>query len=420
MIIAAPAVWVAIEFVRSNLFFLSWPWNLLGHSQYQYLSVIQIADITGVYGISFMLVMVNQVVSYLPDVLSARGSARRKMQNIDSTGWILQGAVAAFFLILTLSYGWYRLNVPESNEHIRVALVQGNVLPHDNMSYDEKIKYLSVYEKLTREAALQKPDLIVWPSSSLPAQISSRLVRFTVMRLAKETDMYLLAGGAGHEKLSPRREGHLPFSNSEFLIGPSGRLEGQYNKMRLLPFNEYLPLKGTITWPKWITTLPESFLPGDEYTLFQVSNVKFGAPICWENMFPDLFRRFVREGARFMVSVTNEGFFGRVQAPYQQSLAMNAFRAVENRVAIARSAPNGVSAFISPNGNIVERVTGSGGEDLFISGILVRDIPVAAKQTFYTRYGDVFAYAILGIAILFILSLPWSRKIYRSSRKIVR
>jgi apolipoprotein N-acyltransferase len=310
----------------------------------------------------------------------------------------------AVVLGLTLAYGWYRLAAPESREHLRVALVQANVLVRDRMPRADQVQHLRAYERLTREAASQKPALIVWPSSSLPAPLSSSLVvRFATRRLAQATGAYLLVGGAGHDKETPPKEGYESFSNSEFLLAPSGRLVGQYNKIRLLPFNEYLPLQGILTWPRWITTLSASFVPGEEYTLFQVAGAKFGTPICWENMFPTLFRRFVKEGAQFMIGVTDEGFFGSTPAPYLQSLAMYAFRAVENRVAVVRSASTGVSAFISPTGAIVERVGDGHGNGLFVPGSLVRDVPLAQQKTFYTVYGDVFVYVVSGIAAVIIV-----------------
>lgn len=120
-------------------------------------------------------------------------------------------------------------------------------------------------------------------------------------------------------------------------------------------------------------------------------------------MFPDLFRQFVKDGANLMVSVTNEGFFGTVSAPYYQSLAINVFRAVENRVAIARAATTGVSCVIHPNGEIVERITDGNGKDVSVSGFLVRDIPLSDGKAFYTIYGDVFVYVAIGIAVLTVL-----------------
>jgi apolipoprotein N-acyltransferase len=405
VIIGAPALWLVLEYVRSNLFFLAWPWNLLGHSQYCYLPVIQIADFTGVYGISFLIVTVNQCLSQIPDFIARRrgvpsanttGSAR----GINWTGHIV---TVALVLTLTFFYGWYRIGAPEDGKHIRVAVVQANVVARDNMPLADQAKHLRPYRRLTTEAAMKEPDLIVWPASSLPGPIrASRFVRITTRDLARETGSYLLVGGAGRNKLEHPEEAYQSYSNSEFLISPSGRVTGQYNKIWLLPFNEYLPLQGKITWPEWITTLQTSFLPGEEYTLFQVLEARFGTPICWENMFPALFRRFVKDGAQFMISVTNEAFMGPTAGPYQ-SLAINVFRAVENRVAIVRASPTGVSCFISRNGEIVERVKDSNGTDLFVAGFLVRDVPLSNNKTFYTVYGDVFAWSVISVAALIIV-----------------
>ncbi len=417
IIIGAPALWVSMEYTRSNLFFLSFPWNLLGHSQYRYLPAIQIADITGVYGISFFMVMVNQLLSQVSDFFSLRRGKSSHLAAANSW-WLAQLLAVVLSLTTVLSYGWYRLDAPESNKRLSVALIQANVLTRDNMPYAEQKEHLEAYKRLTEEAAKRKPDLIIWPASSLPEPINaSRLVRHTVRRLAREIGSYFLVGGSGYEKLKPQKDGYLPYSNSEFLISPSGQVKGQYNKIRLLPFNEYLPLKGKITWPRWITTIKESFLPGESYTIFQVSEARFGSPICWENLFPDLFRRFVEKGANFMVSATNEGFFGPTAAP-NQTLAMNIFRAVENRVAVARSATTGVSAFINPNGEIVERIRDKNNKDLFVAGFLVRDIPLSNKKTFYTVHGDIFAYCVIGLTVFFIIITLWLEKLSRYTSRI--
>jgi apolipoprotein N-acyltransferase len=411
ILIGAPVLWVFLEYVRANLFFLAWPWNLLGHSQYRYLTVIQISDITGVYGISFLIVLVNQILSRLPDFAALQKKKHGKLCGRQNR-LIFQSLVVALVMVPVFLYGLYRINSTVAGKKVRVALVQTNRIVTENMKASDQVEHLNAYDRLSRIAGIENPDLIVWPAASLPAAIrSSRLVRHTVTRLAQQTDSYLMAGGAGLEKMKPKKEGYKAYSNSEFLIDPSGHLKGEYNKMKLVPFNEYLPLQGWIPWPGWLTSLKESFTPGDQFLLFDINGVKSGAPICWENMFPDVFRRFVKDGAHFMVSATNEAFLGRTAGPHQ-TLAMAAFRAVENRVAIARSAPTGVSAFINPDGEIVERVRDKNANDLFVEGYIVRDIPVSDKKTFYTLYGDIFAYCCIGLALLFIMYswLPEKRR----------
>ena len=410
IIVGAPALWVAMEYARANLFFFSMPWNFLAHSQYRYLPVIQIADITGVYGISFLIVMVNQFLSQVLELFfkERKWAPSYGFRKIFTKNWIVSFIMIVVVIASTVIYGWQKSVLPGSEESLRVALVQANVLTRNNMDIADQKEHLATYKRLTNEASSSKPDLIIWPASSLPAPISSSLVRKTVRKLARETGTYLLVGGAGVEKLKPRKKGLLPYSNSEFLFGPTGRIKAQYNKIRLVPFDEYLPLQGTITWPRWITKRSESFIPGKAYTLFQVSGAKFGTPICWESMFSDLFRRFVKAGANFMVNVTNEGYTGRTSAPYQ-TLAVTVFRAAENRVAIVRVAPTGVSCYISPNGKIVERISDSKGNDLFVSGVLVRDVPLFKAKTFYTMHGDIFAFAAIGVVILCVLISLYTR-----------
>ena len=415
IIIGAPALWVGLEYIRANLFFLSCPWTLLGHSQYLYLPVIQIADIAGVYGISFILVMVNQLISQAVEYfIAGKGLSGRIITQADTIIDRRHVLITIFTFFLIVYYSLATL-APQENTSgsVRVALVQGNVLVDNGMTYEEKKAHLAVYERMTKEAVQQNPDLIVWPATSLPAPPrTDRLVGYTVRDIARSSGAYLLVGGAGYEKVAPKKKGYLPFSNSEYLIRPTGGLGGQYNKMHLLAFNEYVPLQGVIKWPSSITTLQESFLPGEEYTLFHVKDAIFGTPICSENLYSDHFRRFVKKGAQFMVSVSNEGFLRHTVAPYQ-TLAMNVFRAVENRVTVARAATTGISAFISPTGKILAKIEDEHKRDISVAGILVRDIPLSDKKTFYTRFGDIFSFINIGLSAIFVI-IAMTKKEYDS------
>jgi apolipoprotein N-acyltransferase len=418
IIIVGPALWVALEYARANFFFLSLPWNFFAHSQYRYLSLIQIADITGMYGVSFLVVMVNQFLSQVLEFFSRPGKKgpRDISGSRSAKYWVPSGILIIILIAFTIFYGRQSINMPEEYGHLRVAIVQANVMARDNMSRAEQLEHLKPYRQLSLKAAEKDPDLIIWPASSLPASFRSRVVRRTVQQIARESGTYLLVGGAGVEKLKPRKEGQLPYSNSEFLIGPNGRIKKQYNKIHLVPFNEYLPLQGKIKWPRWITPLELSFIRGEEYTLFEVSEAKFGTPICWEGMFSNLFRHFVKAGANFMVNVTNDGFTGRTAAPYQ-TLAMTVFRAVENRVVVLRASTTGVSCYISPTGEIVERIRDNNGSDIFVSGILVRDVPLHNTKTFYAMYGDMFAFTAIGVSIAALLVSIYARWRRRSGMR---
>jgi apolipoprotein N-acyltransferase len=394
------------------------PWNFIAHSQYRYLSLIQISDITGMYGVSFLIVMVNQFLSQVLVFFFRPG--RDGPRDISDAGfgksWIPSSILIIILVAFTVFYGRQRINLPERDGHIRVAIVQANIMAKDNMSPAEQSEHLNAYRQLSLEAGEKGPDLIIWPASSLPAEFRSRVVRRTVQQIARETGTYLLVGGAGVEKFKPRKEGQVPYSNSEFLIAATGRLKKRYNKIHLVPFNEYLPLQGKIKWPRWITPLEFSFIRGEEYTLFEVSEAKFGTPICWEGMFSDLFRRFVKAGANFMVNVTNDGFTGRTAAPYQ-TLVMTVFRAVENRVVVLRASTTGISCYISPTGEIVERIRDNNGNDIFVSGILVRDVPLYNTKTFYAMYGDIFAFVAIGVSIAALMVSIYTRWRRRSGMR---
>lgn len=402
IIVGGPALWVALEYARGNLWFLAYPWNFLAHSQYQLLPVIQIADLTGAYGVSFVVLMANQLASQLPD-LRTSGNWR----------WRAQGLAMTVVLAATVLYGWHKLAADaQAGPSVRVALVQANATLRYKMSGKERMEHLAAYDRLTIEAAKEKPALIVWPASSLPGPISFWMTRIYVSDIAQRAGSYVLVGGNGGDKFAPPSEGPVPYSNSEFLISPSGGLKGQYDKIRLTPFSEQVPLQGIVTWPRWITTLERGFEPGEGFTLFEVSQARFGTPICWENAFPDLFRQFVLAGANFMVSVTNESAFGHTAGPYQ-TLAMNAFRAVENRVAVARAATTGVSAFIDSRGRIVSRIRDANGADLFVPGVLTWDMPLSEGKTFYTLRGDAFAQAV-SIAALLVLGVCVRRSLRKA------
>lgn len=395
LVVAAPSLWVACEYARGSMSFLAYPWNFLAHSQYESLVLIQIADVTGAYGVSFILVMVNQLLSELVDPVRVRH-------------WRTPAITTAIALAATLAYGWRALSVDPHAGTLRVGIVQADVTAHNGMTVKEQMQHLAAYERLTQLAVAEHPDLIVWPSSSLPGPISFWMIGIAVSDIAGRARVPLLVGGAGGDKFAPAREGQLAYSNSEILISPSGTLEGQYNKVHLTPFTEQVPLQGSVTWPRWMTTLEKSFVAGDRYTVFHVGPGRFGTPICWENAFPDLFRRFVLAGANFMVSPTNEYVFGRTSGP-RQTLAMNVFRAVENRVAVARAATTGISAFIDSRGRIVAKVADARGEDLFVSGVVTWDVPLSSEISFYTVHGDVFAQVTTVFALLALVFGAWPR-----------
>lgn len=401
-LLSAPLVWVSLEYVRANAGFLALPWAMLGHSQYQFLSVIQVASFTGAYGVSFLLVMANAVLFWV-------------FRAILKGEHVLRSAVvvAALLTGFVLSYGYLETREPLSTKTIRTAVIQSNISREMKANPKGHANFIMErHENLTRQATKDRPALIVWPEAATPGLVLKNVALLNRMVLfIKEAGSFFLIGSSEYPKfIGDTSQGPQGIGNTALLFSPQGQIGGQYLKIHLVPFGEYIPYEGTAPWPEFIVPKEKSSfeVPGKDYTLFELNSTKFGVLICWEIVFPNLFRQFVRKGADFMLNITNEGWFGETAAPYQLA-AVCVFRAVENRVSLARAANNGISCFIDPCGRITGRVE-KDHKDIFVEGHLTQEIPLRNQKSFYTAYGDVFVYFVLGItAILIALSFWGSR-----------
>jgi apolipoprotein N-acyltransferase len=186
--------------------------------------------------------------------------------------------------------------------------------------------------------------------------------------------------------------------NSAFLVGPDATVRGRYDKIHLVPFGEYMPLRGMLFFLDKLVYGIGDFRRGEDYTVMAIPQGRFGVLICFEVIFPDLVRHFVDRGAQFLVNLTNDAWFGNSPASYQH-LSMVVFRAIENRVPVVRAANTGISAVIDPTGRVLQQT------DLFVrTRIQARITPAVGRVPFYTRFGDVFAYACL---LLTAQALVW-------------
>ncbi len=406
--LAAPFLWTSLEYVRANLFFLSLPWAFLAHSQYQNLALIQIASICGAYGVSFLIVMVNAAAAFL--ILSLLHRFRPNNASVRlrvSTGQLGFVAIgAALMVIITLSYGYVALSDPLVGKELRTTVVQGNIDRTMKASPARHAEFIMAkYTSLSRAACADGAELIVWPEASTPGFVlKNHKLRSDIVSLVREINRHFVVGSSEYAKfmnvgdLKGRETG-----NAALFISPEGRVLGQYLKIHLVPFGEHVPLEGKVPWPGFIVSEGKKGfeIPGKEYTLFEIKEARFGVVICWEIVFPELFREFVKRGADFMLNLTNEGWFGETAAPYQM-LSMSVFRSVENRISMARAANTGISCFIDPAGRVTGRVQ-KNGKDIFVDGYLTQGISLSPKRTFYTAYGDVFAYVVFGIAAGFVV-----------------
>jgi apolipoprotein N-acyltransferase len=418
LLVAAP-IWVTFEYVRSNLSFLAFPWVLLGHTQYLNFPIIQMASFTGVYGVSFVIVLANGAIADLIVYSIEKGRKHKAvMLNLfqhliklkdNETLKHVQGDEQAFFyqyakynplygvlIVFTIMAvlwlaGWISLLPPTpSGKSLSVAVVQGNIPQKIKWDREYREQIISQYESLTEEAAKSNPQLIVWPEASTPGFVlndHSLLRRMGSMM--RRLNAYLLIGSAEYPKFfKGSRQRKLNRGNTALFFSSEGKVLGQYLKIRLVPFGEYIPYEESIPWPDFIVQRGKrNFdIAGSEATLFRVDEIQFGTLICWEVLFPDLTRNLVKNGADFVINLTNEAWFGKIAFPYQM-LSSCVFRAVENRVNLVRCANTGISCFIDPYGRVTGRVT-NGGEDIFVSvrrfsfPLQVPSIPVTATFWF--------------------------------------
>ena len=397
---AAPCLWVALELLRTYLF-TGLPWSLLGYSQYRQLDVIQIADHLGVYGVSFLIVLTNVALAelYLWLMPLFRGFRPARLPwELVTTSAMLVGLSWAYSTSLIVSEGMEQLKAS-----LRVGVVQPNIdqaVKWDQAYRDETLRR---YDRLT-ESFGYGVDLVVWPEAATPFIYEREPVyQLQLVSMASRASAPLLFGSPAVRFDAERK----PFLlNSAYLLSPQGQLLGRYDKQHLVPFGEYIPLKSSLLF--FLDKLVEGIGdfqagPGPIVLSFQPSadssisrSIKFGVVICYEVIFPDLVRRMALGGAEFLVTITNDAWFGDSSAPFQH-FAMVVFRSVENHLAFARAANTGISGFIDPFGRIIEA------SPLFTEAALQATIPVRQTQTFYSRHGDVFAYGCMLISLLLSL-----------------
>lgn len=374
-LLSFPFVWVGLEYVRSFLM-TGFPWASLGYSQYRTLPLIQIADITGVYGLSFLIALCN-VLLYL----ILRGVAGK-----DKASYPTKGAACFLLLIVaTLGYGFSRLNSVDQGQPLKVSLIQGNI--SQDVKWDPSFQEATVgiYERLSRQPQVVGSDLVVWPESAAPfffqddARYAGR-----IRKLATELDAAIITGSPAYE----RTESGVKYLNSAFLIAPNGEVAGRSDKIHLVPFGEYVPMANLLPFVNKLVAGIGDFSPGAAAVPLETGKGKVGILICFEGIFPEMARAYVQAGSRLLVNISNDAWYKRSSAPYQH-LSMTVFRAVENRVPLVRATNTGISSLIDSKGHI------QGMTPLFQEAVLAGEVRFGSGDTFYSRHGDVFAISCL-------------------------
>lgn len=385
-IYSAPIVWAILEYIKSYLL-TGFPWENLAYSQYGIKLLIQIADITGIYGITFLIVFINCI---LYDLLVIR-----------TKGKILKEVVLGIIVVvLVTGYGIYRIENVQSSlkdiEPINISLIQGNI--DQSVKWDSQYQSdtLRIYRELSIEASKSEPNLIVWPETAVPFYFQNIDKKHRdILDIAKNAGSYLLFGSPSYIRKNER----YSFKNSAYMVSPEGDVIGSYDKMHLVPFGEYVPLKKILFFVEKLVIGAGDFIPGEGIIPLSMDGRKIGVLVCYEGIFPEISAEYRKKGAMLLVNITNDAWYGRTSAPYQH-LTMAAFRAIENRLYLVRAANTGISAIVDPTGEIISR-TG-----LFERSVLNGRVKLLSCGTFYETYGDVFMYmCIASILVLFLFSL---------------
>ena len=400
-------IWVSLEYLR-GLLLTGFPWGLLGYSQYNRLELAQISDITGVYGLSFIIVAFNVFLFQL--IFTDK-------KNLKNGFFISESLFLLFLIFAAVYYGndcLSRYSVKDRDvSHTNVAVIQGNI--DQSVKWDEDFmeETIDKYISLSQSSFYTKPDIIVWPETAVPLffQDSSPLTE-KITALAKESHAHLIFGSPVYK----RKAGEIRYYNSAWHLSPDSRIYGQYNKSHLVPFGEYVPLHNLLPFVYRLVPAAGDFSKGESTDPLLLGDISAGILICYEVIFPEIARAQVLKGANILINITNDAWFGVSSAPYQH-LFMSVFRAIENRRPLIRSANTGISAIIAPTG-IVEIQGGLLTEEVLTGKI----IPERNIISFYSRFGDVFALGILILCLIKIsIGLCYSgkkRKTLFNSKKI--
>lgn len=398
------AAWVAQEWLRSVVF-SGWGWNTLGHTLHAQLVLIQVAEFTGVAGLSFMVAFTNVIglATIRRFILETQVKPMRPHFDLTLT---MAGIVGV------MGYGLHVHNLKRETRPLNVALVQPNIPRDEKFTVEFENKIFDEFKRLSLPVleTTNRPDLLVWPESSMPDAVlfentSNRFVMDFVA--AAKTDLML-----GTLDYDP------PLAyNAALLVSDAGAKRQVYRKVHLVPFGEYVPGRKTIPLLARVVgdQVPYDFAFGKEHTVFTLTGDKARiAPlICFEDTIGDLTRQFVLAGANLLVNVTNDGWFLR-SAGSRQHLSNAVFRCVETRLPMVRAANTGVTCFVNEFGSVTQILVDEYGSQ-FTEGTLAGQlsIPVNAPLTFYVRYGEWFSYCCVGITALtsvFLVARRFARR----------
>ncbi len=386
---SAPFVWTAVDYLRAHGD-LAFTWGQLAYSLTHYPLWLQMADFTGPYGVTFWLVALNSLIY----VLLKKPAFRAK---------VLYPAAFLFILLagpLVLGLVRYRFESRSDEKvgEIRVSYIQPSIPQPEKWQPGMRDSTFSLLGNLSLSESAGAPELVVWPEAAAPSYLrTDRHQRSVVANIARSLETYLLTGAPDYSDSGRDRDRDL--YNSAFLFSPEGKIIESYNKIQMVPISERMPWEDVFPRFKDIDVGGSHFTPGDRHVVFSAGKERFGLLICFESIFPELSRRLVLDGARFLVNITNDAWFERTNAVYQHSSFL-VLRAIENRREVVRSANTGISAFY-------DRLGRPRRESLLDETTSATDtVKTYGNLTFYTRHGDWPAH-LSWTFVIFMLLLSW-------------
>jgi apolipoprotein N-acyltransferase len=420
--------WCLLEWLRTWIF-TGFPWNLLAITQWRQLGIIQIASITGIYGVSFLIIFMNLAIAN-----TGINIYKKIKYNLGSNGFrtiTLSLYTAILLILLAFYFGICRaeetnMAVPKVN--LKVGVVQGDIPQIRFYSEEEAEDALKIYTELSEKILPAKPDILIWPESAVPQPLRgggwlSLKYRNNLAYLIRTYKTPILLGSIDY---SFKNNDQIEFYNSAFLLNKSGKIAEKYNKMHLVPWGEYTPFENLFPfkyfypWIKKTFGMGRSCTPGTRNVVFDLKkNVRASVLICYEDVFPNIGREHVLNGANLLVTITNDAWFP-TKDELEQHMAQAVFRAVENNRPMIRNGNCAGTCVIHPNGMITNSIffkKNSAGE--LVSdpahkgrGTAVYNLSIDKnpKLTFYTIYGDVFILVCGMIALIIFLWCLWCWK----------
>lgn len=379
--LAAPVLWICLEYCKSYLL-SGFPWENLGYSQYLNKYIVQFADIAGVYGLSFLIVLTNAVFFELI-------SRKTKKE-------IIAAAMIIFILAGVLFYGVHRSRQVDAflknAPTMEVSIVQGNIDQAVKWNDSFQKETINIYEQLSLQNRPAAGGLIVWPETAVPFNYQdANEDQNRVRDISLKTKSWFIFGSTSYEN----SKDEIKYYNSAYLLSPQGEIKGKYNKVHLVPYGEFVPLRTVFPFIGKLTAGMGDFTAGAGYFPLIMDNKKIGVLICYEGILPFAAGTYKKDGAELLINITNDAWFGATSAPFQH-FSMAVLRAVETRLYLVRAANTGISAIVDPKGEIIA------GTNIFQTTAIKGKVKYSNIPTIYAKYGDVLVVVCFLLLLFFI------------------